>query len=127
MTEMVLDASAMLAVINGEPGAEIVIASLPQSAMSTVNLAEVVTKLVNSGFAPDGALASAQAFEVKFIPASSAHALAAGLLHAKTRGRGLSLGDRFCLALAQERTLPVYTADRAWTELGLDLDIRLIR
>ena len=94
MTEVVLDASALLAVIHGEPGA---------------------------------ALAAAQAFEIKIAPASADVASAAGVLHAKTRGRGVSLGDRFCLVLAQETGLPVLTADRAWAGLGLPLDIRLIR
>ena len=127
MTDVVLDASALLAVINGEPGADIVVAGLPGSVMSAVNLAEVVTKLVNNGVQPDAALVAAQAFEIKIAPASPELGLAAGLLHARTRGRGVSLGDRFCLALAQEMNLPVYTADRAWADLGLGMDIRLIR
>ncbi len=127
MTEVVLDASALLAVIHGEPGADVVVASLPGSVMSAVNLAEVVTKLIDNGAQPGAALAAAQAFEIKIAPASADVASAAGVLHAKTRGRGVSLGDRFCLVLAQETGLPVLTADRAWAGLGLPLDIRLIR
>ncbi len=95
--------------------------------VSAVNLAEVVTKLVERGATTQDAIDAISRLSFQTAPATYEMGIAAGLLHTQTRGRGVSLGDRFCLALAQERGLPVYTADRAWADLGLDLDIRLIR
>ena len=51
----------------------------------------------------------------------------AGLLRVATRQAGLSFGDRACLALAAERGVPALTADRRWSELALDIDVRLVR
>ncbi|HEY2660098.1 MAG TPA: type II toxin-antitoxin system VapC family toxin [Caulobacteraceae bacterium] len=127
MAEAVLDTSAVLAFLWSEPGGEIVAELVPRSIISAVNLAEVITKLVDRWVGAEGLEETARLLSGQVEAVSLQTGVAAGLLHAKTRGRGVSLGDRFCLALAQEAGLPVYTADRAWTELGLDLDIRLIR
>jgi PIN domain nuclease of toxin-antitoxin system len=127
MTEAVLDTSAVLAFIFSEPGAATVAAALPRALVSAINFAEIVTKLVDRGSDLARVQALITELPIEVSPASKSSGLAAGLLQAQTRSRGLSLGDRFCLALAQETGLPVLTADRAWAELGLDLDIRLIR
>lgn len=127
MAEVVLDSSAVIAFLRGEPGRDVVSAILFGALVSSVNLAEVVTKLIERGSPPIEARETVGGLPIDVQPASPELGLAAGLLHARTRSRSLSLGDRFCLALAMETGLPVLTADRAWTELGLDLDIRLIR
>ena len=125
--EVVLDSSAILAVLLGEPGAERVLAIKSQAVASSVNLAEVQTKLVNAGM--DAAIAWWHITEMKLVsvPFNDDQAREAGSLVQITRPYGLSLGDRACLALALERKAPVYTTDRAWTQLGLDLKIEVIR
>ena len=113
--------------LNGEPGADDAANLLPGSLLSTVNLAEVVTKLIEQGVPRDLATMTTDTLDCEVMPFDSEMALDAGLLHATTRGRNVSLGDRCCLALAMRTGLPVVTADRAWANLGLDLDIRLLR
>ena len=124
---VVLDASALLALMNDEPGAISVKEALPEAVISAVNLAEVVTKLV------DGGMPAAQIFNdlgelnLSDVPFDVQRALATGLLRAATRSSGLSLGDRACLSLALQLACPVITSDRAWTQLDLGVDVRLAR
>lgn len=127
MAEWVLDSSVVLAMLNGEPGAEAAAALLPDALLSAVNLAEVATKLTERGMPAGQAIVTLETLNCEIAFLDSGVALAAGLLHAATRGRNISLGDRCCLALGMQTGLPVVTADRAWAELGLDLDIRLLR
>ncbi|MCE3288636.1 MAG: uncharacterized protein K0R83_648 [Caulobacter sp.] len=127
MADRVLDSSVILAMLNGEPGADDAAALLSGSLLSAVNLAEVVTKLIEQGMPRDRATMTTDTLDCEVMPFDGEMALDAGLLHAATRGRNISLGDRCCLALAMQTGLPVVTADRAWAELGLDLDIRLLR
>jgi ribonuclease VapC len=128
MNKIVLDASAMLAVLNREPGADKLTPEMLSTATSsTVNLAEVQGKLVSLGLAP------ADAWEATLSPIREAaaftveHAEAAGNLITKTRPLGLSLGDRACLALGIVLRAPVYTADKSWKKLKLGVPIHLIR
>lgn len=127
MADRVLDSSVILAMLNGEPGADDAANLLPGSLLSTVNLAEVVAKLIEQGVPRELATMTTDTLDCEVMPFDSEMALDAGLLHATTRGRNVSLGDRCCLALAMRTGLPVVTADRAWANLGLDLDIRLLR
>jgi PIN domain nuclease of toxin-antitoxin system len=113
--------------LNGEPGAEAAAAFLPDALLSAVNRAEVVTKLIEQGMPRDRATIIIETLDCEIAPFDSEMALEAGLLHAATRGRNISLGDRCCLALGMQTGLPVVTADRAWANLGLDLEIRLLR
>jgi ribonuclease VapC len=124
---VVLDSSAILAVIFQEPGSEKVSDLLDGGLLSSVNLAEVGTILTLRGTPPDviGGRVSELGCEICLFDEELAHA--AGALVARTRARGLSLGDRACLALALERKATVYTTDREWTLLGLDLKIEVIR
>ena len=128
MTEWVLDASAVLAFLVGEPGGDRIDQVPPnECALGTVNLAEVVSKLVERGLAPrevDDVLADLRFVTVDF---HQELAIAAGRLRAATRHLGLSLGDRACLALARELGLPVLTADRRWTELDVGVEVIAIR
>jgi PIN domain nuclease of toxin-antitoxin system len=125
---VVLDASALLALLNGEPGAEKLTPQLlSTAASSTVNLAEVQAKLVDRGLDP------ADAWEATLAPVRDAvdftaeHARIAGTLIAQTRSLGLSLGDRACLALSLSLKAPVYTADKSWKNLKLGVRVHVIR
>ena len=127
MADCVVDASAILALVKGEPGAGVVRARISRAVVSTVNVAEVGTKLVDWGMTGAGLrhVILNLGFEVR--PFDSDQALAAAALRTATRSHGLSLGDRACLALAQSTGLPVLTADRAWRGVGLELAIEVIR
>ena len=125
--EFVLDSSAILALLNDEAGADVVAEILPSSVVSTVNLAEVIASLVNKGVSGADAEAALLTLDCKSEPFRREEALLAGRLRESTRQAGLSLGDRACLALALSLGLPVLTADRAWRNLPLDVDVRLIR
>lgn len=127
MTEVVLDASALLAFLRKEPGQERVEAVLGQSLMSAVNAAEVVSKAIDHGGTLEGISNSLARLPVRVVPFTSEDALIAGSLRAATRSQGLSLADRACLALAIKRTLPAMTADGDWARCGLDVKIIGIR
>ncbi len=116
MSEPVLDASAVLALLNREPGHEQVMAVLPMAAIGTVNLTEVISKLCERGVPSDAALEAVQCLGVEIVVHSLAHAKRAGELRPMTKGFGLSLGDRACLALGRERGAVVMTAERHWDE-----------
>lgn len=128
VSSTVLDSSAVLAAFRGEPGAAAVLAALTGGAvMSTVNLAEVVTKLQEGGV-PDADIGPMiDQLNVTIVDFDQAQAYPTGLLRRQTRAAGLSLGDRACLALAQRLGLPVLTADRAWTTLNLPVTVTAIR
>lgn len=128
MNKIVLDASAILAVINGEPGAEKLTPALLGNAVgSAVNLAEVQTKLVSLGWTSDEAWEDATSPVLDILPFNDEQARIAGDLVAQTRHQGLSLGDRACIALGVVLKSPVYTADSAWKKLKVDTRIHIIR
>ena len=116
MSEPVLDASAVLALLNKESGHEQVLAVLPIAAIGTVNLTEVISKLCERGVPSDAAMEAVQCLGVEVVPHSLEHALRAGELRPITKAFGLSLGDRACLALGRERSATVITAERHWDE-----------
>lgn len=124
---VVLDASALLAIIEGEPGAEKVEDALADSAISAVNFSEVVAKLVDRGFGNEAAVARMTAFSLTVHAFDAAQAWRAGLLRRETPARGLSLGDRACLALAEALEAPAMTTDRAWAALDLEVEVIAVR
>ena len=127
MSRAVLDASALLALLFQEAGGDRVIEHLPGSLLSAVNLAEVLTKAVERGMVlemVEQALAELPC-EVSTFDRDAAAGTAA--LRSPTRPRGLSFGDRACLALGLKTGFPVVTADRHWGESGLDVRIIQIR
>ena len=127
MATAVLDASVVLAALQEEPGADIAAALLPTSLLLSVNLAEVVTKLARDGYDRPEIEAVVGGLDCEVVPFDRALAVDAGWLPPTVGRRSLSLGDRSCLALGLARALPVYTAERAWSELTLPVEIRLIR
>ena len=123
----VLDASAVLAFLHDEVGADQVEAELTSSRLSTVNLAEVVGKLVDRAVDVRRVSGLLQSAGVSVEPLTVADAELAGALRGVPGGRRLSLGDRCCLALALRTGEPVLTADRAWARLDLAVEVRLLR
>lgn len=118
----------MLALLNREPGSDRLTPELLSNATcSTVNLAEVQTKLVNEGGAPDEAWENAVSPIREAAPFTEEHARIAGSLVAQTRTLGLSLGDRACLALGLALKAPVYTADKSWKNLKVGVRVHVIR
>lgn len=126
MSDVVLDSSAILALLINEPGSDVVEAALPRALLSTVNLAEVVAKLCERGVPAEEATSMIDEIGVVIVEFDAEQATRAGALRPSTRRAGLSLGDRACLALAHLRNLPVLTADTAWARLD-DPSVRLIR
>jgi len=125
---VVLDASALLALLLGEAGADRVADLLPRSSISAVNLSEVAAKLGERGMPDFGVQTALGDLDLDVHAFDEAAALATGRLRQPTRNRGLSLGDRACLALAMRLNAIAATADGAWAGLGLNgLRIELIR
>ncbi|MBX3301188.1 MAG: type II toxin-antitoxin system VapC family toxin [Nitrospira sp.] len=127
MKDSVLDATAVLAVLNDEPGAEKVVPLLPRAVMSTVNLAEVVSKLADAGMPEETIHTVIDELGIMVIPFDEPLAFSTGFLRPATSDYGLSLGDRACLALGTHLHRPVLTADRMWSTLKLDVAIQMIR
>lgn len=123
----VLDASALLAAMLGERGAETVEAHFADACISSVNLSEVVAKLSERGVPEDSILESLSDLDLDVRDFDTAQALRAGALRNLTRAKGLSLGDRACLALAGELGAVALTTDAAWTDIELGVAIELAR
>ena len=126
-SEVVLDASAVLALLKREPGAERVRVVLDRAILGAVNVAEVQSKLVDLGLSRDAAEARIRFLGCTIFALNEDQAIEVGSLIAQTRSFGLSLGDRACLALAIERKATVYTTDRVWKNLDLGIEIEVIR
>jgi ribonuclease VapC len=123
----VLDSSAILAVFFNEPGAKIVLPILQGALLSTVNLAEVHTRMLDRGGQPQQAWSWMTNLQCEVCFFTDDHARAAAELRPLTRPLGLSLGERACLALAIDRKAKVYTTDKVWKNLSLGIEIELIR
>jgi PIN domain nuclease of toxin-antitoxin system len=128
MNEVVLDASAILAILFQEQGGEKLTAEiLRDSVISTVNLAEVQSKLIKKGYVPEEAWEDALSIVNSAELYTSEQARIAGDLITTTEKYGLSLGDRSCLALAIALQAPVYTTEQTWRNLKLGIPIHVIR
>ena len=129
MPRAVLDASAVLAVVLEEPGADVVVEALRSgAAMSTVNVAEVAARLHQDGWTESEVALVFGTLGIEVLPFGPEAALLSGRLHTATRHLGLGLGDRACLAAGRVEGCPVLTSDRSWEELDVaDIDIRCIR
>ena len=128
MNEVVLDASAMLALIQHERGEEKLTDDLLERAVaSTVNIAEVQSKLVKKSSDPERSWVSALSIVSAVEPFTRDQARIAGDLITVTERYGLSLGDRSCLALAIALNAPVYTTEQVWRNLDVGIPIYVIR
>jgi ribonuclease VapC len=129
MTQVVLDASALLAVLREEPGGDLVAPIISTSIMTAINFSEVVGALIFRGATGEQADAMLAPFDVEVIPSDKTLAVSAGRLRSITARAGLSLGDRFCLALAIREGLEAWTADRRWADIAdaTGAKVRLIR
>ncbi len=127
MGDVVIDASAILAYLGDEPGSDAVEDRLGSGLLSAVNLTEVVGKLVERGAGPETAVEIVVGLGCEIVAVDFDLGVRAGTMVLETRGQGLSLGDRSCLALAEREGLPALTADRAWDRLSLPIVVTLIR
>ena len=127
MHKVVLDASAVLALLQGEPGGEQVLNHFEGSVIGTVNFAEAQATLLARGMDEAAALRAVRSCAREIIPFDMEQASSTAALLLRTHSLQLSLGDRACLALGMALKAPVYTADRAWAGLQLGIDIRVIR
>ncbi len=123
----VLDASAVLALLHDEPGAGDVLRVLDDACVSAVNHAEVLTRLADAGMPETVADRLIDSLQIVVEPFTQAQSVISAHLRAATKADGLSLGDRACLALADSLGAPAVTADRAWADLPLDVEVELIR
>lgn len=122
-----LDASAVLALLQEEPGSAVVEAQLASAIISTVNLSEVVAQLIKHQIPEKLAARVVSDLGLQSIAFDEEMAYHAAALIKITGRFGLSLGDRACLALAQKLELPVITADRVWKNLNVGCEIRILR
>jgi ribonuclease VapC len=123
----VLDASALLAYLRYELGADVVKAALPEAVISTVNWAEVIQKALALEVDIDDMFQELQGLGLRIEPFTLEDGEMAGRLWSQTKKYGLSLGDRACLALGLRLGAVVLTGDRAWESLNLSIDIQIIR
>ena len=124
---IVLDSSALLALIQNERGGEMVADRARGAMMSAVNYVEVVTRVIDLDLPETKAFEAVRRLRIDVVAHDKQLAERAGILRRATRHLGLSLGDRSCLALAERAAASVLTADRCWAELDLGIDIELIR
>ena len=126
MIDNVLDASAILTVLQNEKGQENVTPILETSAVSRINVTEVLTKLVEKGMSVDEALEVFDSLDLQIIEFDKEQSLKVAELRPLTKHLGLSLGDRCCLALAITKKLPAVTADKNRATLNF-CQIKVIR
>lgn len=115
----VLDASALLVLIQNEKGADVIKPLLKRAVMSTINVAEVLTALQRVEIYPKDAIVSIRDIIQVIVPFDLEQAQGAAELQPYVCPKGLSLGDRACIALGQKLQAPIYTADKIWGELQL--------
>jgi PIN domain nuclease of toxin-antitoxin system len=127
MTNVVLDASALLAMLNSEPGASMVAKNLPGAIISAVNLSEVIAKLSGAGIPEREIHHILEPLSLEVAQFDQEQAYQSGFLRPSTMKIGLSLGDRACLSLGKKLAMVVLTADQNWATLSLGIEIQLIR
>ena len=127
MDEVVFDASAVLALVYGEPDADVVKRTIDRGIISCVNLSEVIAKLTDEGWEPTLVRSTMDRLDLRVVAFDEDQAYLSGLLRTITRPFGLSLGDRACLALAQSAALPTITGERRWADIPINVEIQLIR
>ena len=127
MSEVVVDASAILALLNQETGSEEVLKFMGKAAISTVNLSEVIAKLADAGIPEEDIRQILSNLNLEVIDFNEKQALKAGMLRPNTKSIGLSFGDRACLALGIILNQPVLTTDRLWGSINVGVEVRVVR
>lgn len=125
--KVVLDASALLAYLQEEPGSQVVDEILHDASISAVNWSEVMQKSLAAGVTTNGLREDLEALGLVIRPFDANHADIAARLWQDTDKFALSLADRACLGLAMIENLPVFTTDKAWEKAKLPLKIKVIR
>ena len=126
MSEMVLDASALIAMLKGERGAAKVAGAIASARMSAINYAEVVSHFIHAGMPAREVDAMLDPLPMTVVPVDKALAQLAGRLRAVTADAGLSLGDRICLALARREGLPAWTSDSQWKTIAEAVEAKIV-
>ena len=127
MTDVIVDASAILAAIKDEPGGRRVDRDARGARISAINYSEIVGWLAERGASVQEIETLIGVFDLSIEAFDDPRAMAAGLLAVKTKRRNISLADRACLALAIELGMPVLTGDRAWRDLDIGVEVQLFR
>lgn len=124
---VVLDASALLAVLQNEAGTDVVVKSMRSAILSAVNLSETIAKAGSKTGRHATLYKMIDRFDIRIIPFDREEAALTAELRERTHGKNVSFADSACLSLALQHGLPVLTGDRKWQALDLGIDIRLIR
>jgi ribonuclease VapC len=128
VSRYLLDASAVLAVLNAETGADIILAALTAGgSISAVNFSEVVSKLADQHLTEVETNTVLESLELEVLDFTTAHAYQSGRLRSQTRTAGLSIADRACLAVAKSLNLPVLTADHNWSRVDVGVKVEIFR
>jgi PIN domain nuclease of toxin-antitoxin system len=127
VSKYVLDASALLAFLNEEAGAERVGELLDSAVVSSVNMSEVITKLMDAQMPEEDITLVLSYLSCEVCPFALEDAWHTARLRSPTKKKGLSLGDRACLGLAQRLGVPAITADKAWQRLQIEVPVEVIR
>jgi ribonuclease VapC len=127
VTSVVLDASALIALLRSEPGAEVVRQSLDGAIISAVNYSEVLKKTVERGGPIAIAVSRIEALSVSIIPFDERQAAGCAELYPDGKPHGMSFADRACLALGVQRRLTVLTAEKKMRLLTLPIKVKVIR
>jgi ribonuclease VapC len=127
VTSVVLDASAVIAVLRSEPGADIVLGALSDAVITTINYSEVLKKTIERGGTGDAAASFVRGLSIAIIPFDEALAAVSADLYPQTKEFGLSLADRACLALGIQRNCKVLTSERRMALPSLSIKVKLIR
>jgi ribonuclease VapC len=126
VSTVVLDASALLALLRGEPGAKQVEGALGDALMSVVGMTEVAFHFHRLGMPPDLVARMLRPLPVTLVPADADLCWAAAALHAVTADAGLSLGDSVCLALAKRDRLPAWTVNETWKAIADEVGVKVV-
>ena len=126
MPSCVIDTSAVFVDLQNEDGAAEARKWLRDAAISTVNLHEIVAKTTEKGATPDQARELLAKLRLTVHSCDEADAIEGGLMRVATKSKGLSLGDRSCLALAKRLGLPAVTADKDWADIAADVGVEVV-
>jgi PIN domain nuclease of toxin-antitoxin system len=127
VVQIVLDTTALLSLLNSEPGSDIVAKAIPKAVISAVNLSEVVAKLSETGMPILVIRKAIQQLNLEVIPLDEQQAYEMGVLRSYKKKSGLSWSIQACVTLAKELNLPILTAEETWSELFPETNIQVIR